>query len=102
MASSTGIESETSPWSLRLPLASEPLRLRDLRRVHHRGDGVAIPDGFLALFSLRCREARSGQIEPLVRLDVVLRYAHAEVVHIPENELGVGAALVGGFAVPLH
>ena len=73
---------------LGLPLARQPLRLRDLGGRHLRGDQVAVPDGNVLLVS--SAEARRRQAKPHVCLHIVLRHSQATVIEDAEVELSAG------------
>src|SRR5258708_2049974 len=90
----------TSFW---LPLGRKLLRLGDLRGSHLSGNKVAVVNRFVTGLFLRNRIGGGGsEVEPHMRLDVVLRHAIAVGVHLAEDGLRSGRALVGGPAVPHH
>ena len=80
---------------LRLPLARQLLRLRDLRGRHLRGSVGAVLGGVGIALS-------GTEGKPHVRLDEVPRHAHAVGEQQAEVVLGFGSTLLSALPLPRH
>src|SRR5262249_20606363 len=102
LASRSTAPGDSLPAAVRpgFPLPRQLLRLGDLRRRHLGGNDLAVPDSVCAALLVGCSVTLAREVEPLVRLDVVLRHAFAAGVQDGEVVLAGGFALVGSLAKP--
>ena len=84
----------------RYPFAGQPLCLRNLGGGHSVNEVIAVTYGFTAFPAGRV--VRGREVEPLVRLHIVLLNAVAVAVHHTEVIQGFGEAFLGGQPPPLH
>ena len=85
---------QPSPLVLRHPFAGHALRLGDLVGGQAPGQEVAVVHGIVTF--LAGPVERGCEVEPFVRLHIVLRNALAFGVHETEVMHGFNVALVGG------